>query len=76
VQLSRVRAVDSDHSVDSATPIVQAITLPLYFVSGVFVPTSTMPAVVTAACDGVPVEHLASGFQHALDPPTDGSGFP
>lgn len=55
-------------SVEAATPIVQAITLPLYFVSGVFVPASQLPSWMQHLASVFPVQHLASGLRHAFDP--------
>jgi ABC-2 type transport system permease protein len=50
---------------DAAQPIVQASTLPLWFISGVFIPNSNLNATLRHIADVFPVEHLTSSFQHA-----------
>lgn len=63
------------NSQDSAQPMVQAIMLPLYFISGVFIPNVNLPTWLQDAARIFPVQHLASGLHHALDPTTSGSGI-
>ncbi len=63
-------------SVDSATPTVQAIILPLYFISGVFIPSASLPPWLQDVARAFPVEHLASGLHHAFDPGLHGSAVP
>jgi ABC-2 type transport system permease protein len=58
---------------DAAQPIVQAIVLPLYFVSGIFIPGVDVPSWLHDAARLFPVEHLADGLHHAYDP-TVGAG--
>lgn len=60
--------------VDSAQPIVQATLLPLYFISGVFVPQSEIPSWLGTIAAIFPVRHLANGLVSAYDPGTTGSG--
>lgn len=50
-------------SAEAAQPIVQAISLPLYFSSGVFIPSVSLPGWVRDVASLLPVEHLS----HALD---------
>jgi ABC-2 type transport system permease protein len=55
-------------STDAAQPIVQAITLPLYVVSGVFVPEVDLPSWLRELGMVFPLERLADGLHHAYDP--------
>ena len=63
------------HSADSAQPMVQAIMLPLYFISGVFIPNVSLPAWLRDVARVFPVQHLADGLHHAFDPATAGAGI-
>jgi ABC-2 type transport system permease protein len=60
---------------DSAQPIIQAITLPLYFISGVFVPTSQLSKTLQDVASIFPVSHLDKALFKAFDPATTGSGI-
>ena len=60
---------------DSAQPMIQAITLPLYFISGVFVPTSQLSGTLRDIADVFPVAHLDKVLFKAFDPSTTGSGI-
>jgi ABC-2 type transport system permease protein len=60
---------------DAAQPMVQAIMLPLYFISGVFIPNVNLPRWLQDVAKVFPVEHLASGLRHAFDPATRGTGI-
>jgi len=62
-------------SADAAQPMVQAIMLPLYFISGVFIPNVNLPAWLRDVARVFPVEHLADGLHHAFDPATHGAGI-
>jgi ABC-2 type transport system permease protein len=62
-------------SADSAQPMVQAIMLPLYFISGVFIPNVNLPRWLRDVAKVFPVEHLAAGLRHAFDPATRGIGI-
>lgn len=62
-------------SADSAQPVVQAIMLPLYFISGVFIPNPNLPAWLQDVARIFPVQHLAGALHHAYDPAVHGSGF-
>ena len=62
-------------SADSAQPTVQAIMLPLYFISGVFIPNPTLPQWLQDVARVFPVQHLADALQHAFDPAAQGAGF-
>jgi ABC-2 type transport system permease protein len=60
---------------DAAQPMVQAIMLPLYFISGVFIPNVNLPGWLQDVAKAFPVQHLAGGLHHAFDPATHGSGI-
>jgi ABC-2 type transport system permease protein len=60
---------------DAAQPMVQAVMLPLYFISGVFIPPTQIPSWLHQVAQVFPVEHLAHGLQHAYNPATTGSGI-
>jgi ABC-2 type transport system permease protein len=60
---------------DAAQPMVQAIMLPLYFISGVFIPNVNLPGWLQGVAEAFPVQHLAGGLHHAFDPATHGSGI-
>ena len=62
-------------SEDSAPPIALAILLPLYFISGVFIPDSEIPSGVLQVADFFPVRHFFEAFFTAWDPNTAGAGF-
>jgi ABC-2 type transport system permease protein len=62
-------------SEDSAQPMVQAIMLPLYFISGVFIPNVSLPSWLRRIAEVFPVQHLADGLHHAFDPTVHGSGI-
>ncbi len=62
-------------SADAAQPMVQAIMLPLYFISGVFIPNVNLPRWLQDVAKVFPVEHLADGLRHAFDPATHGTGI-
>jgi ABC-2 type transport system permease protein len=49
-------------SADSAVPVVQAIVLPLYFISGVFVPADQIPGWLLGVADAFPIRHLAEAM--------------
>jgi ABC-2 type transport system permease protein len=63
------------HSADAAQPMVQAVMLPLYFISGVFIPRVNLPPWLQHIADVFPVQHLADGLRHAFDPAAHGSGI-
>jgi ABC-2 type transport system permease protein len=64
-------AVESE---DAAQPMVQAVMLPLYFISGVFIPNVNLPAWLRDVAKFFPVQHLADGLHHAYDPAVHGVG--
>lgn len=60
---------------DAAQPVTQAIILPLYFVSGVFIPLSSTPHWLTDVGAVFPIRHLVGALLTAYDPHTAGAGF-
>lgn len=52
-------------SPDAAQPLVQATMLPLWFISGVFIPTSNLSNSLRTIGKLFPVEHLANSLQLA-----------
>lgn len=63
------------HNEDSAQPIVQAIILPLYLISGVLVPKDQLPGALRDVASVFPVSHLDNALVKAFDPSTTGSGI-
>jgi len=55
-------------SSDAAQPIVQATVLPLYFISGVFVPGVEIPSWLQRIAQFFPVEHLAAPTTASAQP--------
>ena len=55
-------------SQDAADPIVNALLLPLYFLSGVFIPEDQLPNGVIAFADLFPVRHFFDAFFDAYVP--------
>ena len=62
-------------SEDAAAPITNVAVLPLYFLSGVFIPESEIPSGVLHVADAFPVRHFFEAFFTAWDPATTGAGF-
>jgi ABC-2 type transport system permease protein len=63
------------HDQDAAQPVTQGIMLPLYFISGVFVPVSTLPHWIVDVAAIFPVRHLAAALLTAYNPHTQGAGL-
>jgi ABC-2 type transport system permease protein len=63
-------------SADAARPIVQAVVLPLYLISGVFVPSPNLPGWLNDIARIFPIAHLAGGLRHAFDPLSRGLAIP
>ncbi len=62
-------------SEDAAAPITNATVLPLYFLSGVFIPETEIPEGVLHFADLFPIRHLFECFFAAFDPATAGAGI-
>ena len=62
-------------SENAAPPMANAIVLPLYFISGIFVPSDQIPAWMNTLADIFPIKPLFESLLHAFDPSTAGAGF-
>jgi ABC-2 type transport system permease protein len=62
-------------SEDAAPAISNAVVLPLYFISGIFIPDSEIPSGVLHFADLFPIRHFFEAFFAAWDPNTVGAGF-
>jgi ABC-2 type transport system permease protein len=62
-------------SEESAAAITNAIALPLYFISGIFIPESEIPSGVLGVADVFPIRHFFEAFFAAYDPGTSGLGI-
>jgi ABC-2 type transport system permease protein len=62
-------------SEEAAPPITNFTVLPLYFLSGVFVPESEIPTGVLHIAAIFPIRHFFQAFLTAYDPNTVGAGF-
>lgn len=62
-------------SENAAAPLTNAIILPLYFVSGVFIPDQQIPDGVRRVSEVFPVKPLYNAFLTAFDPATTGAGI-
>jgi ABC-2 type transport system permease protein len=62
-------------SEDAAAPITNVALLPLYFLSGVFIPESEIPDGVLQVADLFPIRHFFEAFFTAWNPLTTGPGF-
>jgi ABC-2 type transport system permease protein len=60
---------------DAALPATQALLLPLYFISGVFVAVTVLPRWLADVGEIFPVRHLANALLVAYNPHTTGLGF-
>jgi ABC-2 type transport system permease protein len=63
------------HDQDAAQPVTQAVMLPLYFISGVFVAASVLPRWLVDVASVFPVRHLAAALLRAYNPHTHGAGL-
>lgn len=62
-------------SENAAPAVVNAIVLPLYFVSGVFIGEQDLPAGMRRVGDLFPVKHVFRAMLTAFDPSTTGAGL-
>ncbi|MGH2942111.1 MAG: ABC transporter permease [Solirubrobacteraceae bacterium] len=60
---------------DAAAPIVNGISLPLFFISGTFFPISSAPEWLQTAASIFPVRHLTDAMLTVFDPATTDAGF-
>lgn len=63
-------------SEDAAPAVTNAVFLPLYFVSGVFVPNEGVPEWVQTVGNLFPVSHLNQALQESYNPFADGAAWP
>jgi ABC-2 type transport system permease protein len=61
-------------SQDAAAPIVNALLLPLYFLSGIFIPETELPSGVIHFADAFPIRHFFEAFFDAYVPAGAGAG--
>lgn len=62
-------------SEQAAPAVTNAIALPLYFISGIFIPESEIPDGVLHVADLFPFRHFFEAFFAGFDPATTGIGF-
>jgi ABC-2 type transport system permease protein len=62
-------------SEDAAPAVTNAFALPLYFISGIFIPETEIPDGVLAVADVFPFRHFFEAFFAAFDPGTAGTGI-
>jgi ABC-2 type transport system permease protein len=60
---------------EAAPAVTNATVLPLYFLSGVFIPQDELPSGVLGFADAFPIRHFFEAMFTAWDPHTTGSGF-
>jgi ABC-2 type transport system permease protein len=60
---------------ESAPAITNVTALPLYFISGVFIPESEIPDGVLHFAEAFPIRHFFEAFFAAYDPATTGSAI-
>jgi ABC-2 type transport system permease protein len=60
---------------DAAPAVTNATVLPLYFLSGVFIPQDELPNGVLDFANLFPIRHFFEAMFTAWDPNTTGSGF-
>ena len=60
---------------EAASAITNAITLPLYFLSGIFIPENEIPEGVLSFANHFPVRDFFQAFFTAYSPNTTGAGF-
>ncbi|MGH2942142.1 MAG: ABC transporter permease [Solirubrobacteraceae bacterium] len=59
---------------DAAPAMTNAVVLPLYFISGVFVPVSELPETLRRIADVLPVKPFVDALTEVFDPRTTGVG--
>lgn len=55
-------------SADSAQPVTLAITLPLAFISGVYIPSPQVPTALRHVAEWFPLQHLVAALSHGFLP--------
>jgi ABC-2 type transport system permease protein len=59
-------------SADAAQPAVQALTLPLAFISGVYIPSVRLPSALQHVAQAFPLQHLVAALGRGFLPGTHG----
>jgi ABC-2 type transport system permease protein len=72
IGIAYTRAIRSE---DAAPAMTNAVVLPLYFISGVFVPVSQLPDGLRMVADVLPVKPFVDALTVAFDPRTTGAGI-
>ncbi len=62
-------------SFDAAPAVTNFAALPLYFISGVFIPETEIPDAILSFADIFPIRHFFRAFYACWDPVSTGSGF-
>lgn len=62
-------------SENAAPAVTNAIVLPLYFISGIFIPTDQIPEAMQTVAGFFPVKHLFDALLYAFDPASPGPGI-
>jgi ABC-2 type transport system permease protein len=60
---------------DAAPAVINAVVLPLYFISGLFFPTDEAPGWLNDLASVFPIKHLAEALLNAFEPSTAGAGI-
>lgn len=63
------------NSQESATPVIQAITLPIFFISGIFFPEEIIPGWLLTIANIFPVRHLGLALLAAFEPHPPAGGI-
>lgn len=63
-------------SVDAAPAVTNAIALPLYFISDIFIPGDQVPSWVQNIGNLFPIRHLNKALLESFDPFVSGTSFP
>ena len=63
-------------SEEAAPAVTNAIMLPLYFISDVFIPGDQVPDSISTIAGIFPVQHMSRALQESFDPFLDGTPWP
>jgi len=63
------------HSQEAATPVIQGITLPIFFISGVFFPEEIVPDWLLTVASIFPVRHIGHALLAAFEPGRPAAGI-
>lgn len=63
-------------SEEAAPAVTNAIMLPLYFISDVFIPGDQVPKTISTIASVFPVQHMSKALQESFDPFIDGTPWP